>query len=296
MTEKVYILLPVHNRKETTRHFIECLRVQTYSNYHLILIDDGSTDGTTEMVLESLPGATVITGTGSWWWAGSLQRGFDWLESHLPADTDFVLLINDDTTFANDYLECAVSVLRGFENAMLLSRIRRLETGEIEETGVVANLHNLTFEVAKEPREINCFSTRGLFLRWSAMKSTGGFHPIMLPHYMSDYEYTIRAGRKGLRFATTDSVWVYADLTLTGSRDIGMLTGWKFVSTLMSIKCPSNPIYWSSFAVLVLPARRILPNLARIWRDALLQILRQGVLRRTNANPKALCNSVKRKT
>ncbi len=31
---KVYILLPVYNRKETTCNFIDCLLKQDYENYH----------------------------------------------------------------------------------------------------------------------------------------------------------------------------------------------------------------------------------------------------------------------
>ena len=124
MTEKIYVLLPVHNRRETTLRFIRCLRAQTYSNYHLVLIDDGSTDGTAAMVIESIPGATVITGTGAWWWAGSLQHGINWLHSIAPKDTDIVLLINDDTTFSADYIERAVRFLDGKNDCMLLSRLR----------------------------------------------------------------------------------------------------------------------------------------------------------------------------
>lgn len=61
---KIYILLPVHNRCELTRHFIECLKSQTYQNFHLVLIDDGSTDGTSEMVLSNLDTVTVVRGNG----------------------------------------------------------------------------------------------------------------------------------------------------------------------------------------------------------------------------------------
>ena len=40
----LYILLPVHNRREITRDFIDYLEAQTWQNYHLVLIDDESTD------------------------------------------------------------------------------------------------------------------------------------------------------------------------------------------------------------------------------------------------------------
>jgi glycosyltransferase involved in cell wall biosynthesis len=40
--KKVYILLPVHNRKEVTQSFIKCLNAQSVKDFHLVLIDDGS--------------------------------------------------------------------------------------------------------------------------------------------------------------------------------------------------------------------------------------------------------------
>ena len=50
MKGSLYILLPVHNRCDITREFIDCLKAQTFQDYHLVLIDDGSTDGTEQMV------------------------------------------------------------------------------------------------------------------------------------------------------------------------------------------------------------------------------------------------------
>ncbi len=96
---KIYILLPVHNRLEITRRFVHCLESQVYKNYHLLLIDDGSVDGTSQMVSGIVRTLTVINGTGNLWWAGSLQRGIDWLKRK-PADpNDVILMINDDVQF-----------------------------------------------------------------------------------------------------------------------------------------------------------------------------------------------------
>ncbi|MCK5537931.1 MAG: glycosyltransferase family 2 protein, partial [Bacteroidales bacterium] len=38
----IYIILPVHNRKKITEKFIKCLVKQTYQDFKLILVDDGS--------------------------------------------------------------------------------------------------------------------------------------------------------------------------------------------------------------------------------------------------------------
>ena len=135
----------------------------------------------------------------------------------------------------------------------------------------------MSFEEADEPAKINCFSTRGLFIRWGEMKSVGGFHPFALPHYWSDYEYTIRAMRKGLKGITTEVVWLEADRALSGSRDLSSLTGWPFIRELFSTKCLLNPVYKSSFVILVCPSRWIVRNLVRIWWQASKLIIRQGL-------------------
>ena len=77
MMTKVFILLPVHNRRHITERFIDSLLAQTYNKYQLVLIDDGSTDGTADMVSMKVPPdkLTILSGNGTWWWAGSLQQG-----------------------------------------------------------------------------------------------------------------------------------------------------------------------------------------------------------------------------
>ncbi|MFK8011404.1 MAG: glycosyltransferase family 2 protein, partial [Marinicellaceae bacterium] len=98
MTSLVNILLPVHNRRQITERFIQCLEVQSYLNYRLILIDDGSIDGTDQMVKSRIGNSEIIKGDGDWWWAGSLQKGIDWLEQRQVSDTEIVMFANDDVT------------------------------------------------------------------------------------------------------------------------------------------------------------------------------------------------------
>ena len=81
----ILIILPVHNRRATTALFIRCLRAQTYTNWHLLLIDDGPTDGTADMVRSEISKLTVLCGIGSWWWAGALHQGYRWLGAR-PGD------------------------------------------------------------------------------------------------------------------------------------------------------------------------------------------------------------------
>ena len=47
---KVSICIPTYNRKEYLRQTINSVLVQTYKNYEIVIVDDGSTDGTEEMI------------------------------------------------------------------------------------------------------------------------------------------------------------------------------------------------------------------------------------------------------
>jgi len=279
MSERVYILLPVHNRKEITRKFIDSLKAQTWQNYHLLLIDDGSTDSTDEMVRELVsPGKlTVIKGKGNWWWAGSLQQGIDWLKKHNVRSSDIILMINDDVTFEPNFLENGVDFLKRHFESLLLARFYDEEQGKVVETGVKADLQRLNFVVADSPECINCLSTRGLFIRWEILQKVGGFHPVLLPHYWSDYEFTIRAKRKGMHLETCSEVYLIANLRNTGLHflDMGKYPNLgEFLKDFFSKRSIPNPIYRTTFVMLACPPSSVLSNSLRTWAHAMVSFLR----------------------
>lgn len=277
MSECIYILLPVHNRCKITRKFIESLIQQTYDNYHLLLIDDGSVDGTDEMVqaLISEDKLTVIKGLGDWWWAGSLQQGLNWLKSQKIQESDVILMINDDVIFESDFFQSAVSFLRNEPNVLLLSQYYNEEQGTVCESGVKANMRYLSFIEADKPENINCLSTRGLFMRWKVCEAIGGFYPRILPHYTSDYEFTMRAHKKGFVLLTVPSVYLIPDHSTTGIRSPEDI---QSIQILFSKRCAMNPVYWTVFIFLSSPIKWVPLNLTKIWLRTFRVIL-NGIIR-----------------
>ncbi len=271
---KIYILLPVHNRCELTKRFIECLKFQTYRNYHLVLIDDGSTDGTSEMILSSLDNVTIIRGNGTWWWAGALQQGYEWIINNNISKSDAVLIINDDTEFENDFLEKAIRVLGNSQKAFLLSRSFDIVTRVVCETGVHVDWKKLTFNNASPEEEINCSSTRGLFMRVGDMIATGGFYPRILPHYLSDYEYTMRAKRNGIALITDESVRLFVNNDTTGIHIRSINTLSEFMTNFFHKKSSGYIISWISFVVLCAPTKFVVINLLRILYSIIFNLLR----------------------
>jgi len=259
----IYILLPVHNRKNVTQKFISCLKQQNYQNYHLIVIDDGSTDGTEDMIRGEINELTVIKGTGNWWWAGCLQRGYQWLINNDISLNNLVLIINDDVQFDNFFLQQAVYLMGDQKKRLLLAQCYSLQTQELLGIGVYVNWQRLEFRPASSQEEINCLSTRGLFLRIEDFAEIGGFYPCILPHYTSDYEFTMRAHRKGYQLTSDISLKVWVDQTQTGYHQFQESK--INIKKLLSIKSSENPIYFSIFIILACPMKWKILNLCRTW-------------------------------
>ena len=87
------------------------------------------------------------------------------------------------------------------------------------------------------------------------IQTIGDFYPRLLPHYLSDYEYTIRAHQKGYRLLTTPQLAVVGDRTPAGS-SAGKTKGlFDFIMTSFSIKTYNNPLTWSSFILIRSPKK-----------------------------------------
>lgn len=274
----VYILLPVHNRKATTEVFINCLTAQDFDNYHLVLVDDGSIDGTTKMVESKVDSTklTILRGDGSLWWGGALQKGFEWLVSKKIDDNDAVMISNDDVEIDRSFLKNGISALNLEPNALVCARAYNRETKNLEDTGVYLDFKRLIFRPATDHEEVNCLPTRGIFLRWDVMEKIGGFRPKLLPHYLSDYEFTIRAKKMGYKLVTTKEVYIYPDFSNTGLHSLAPSTLANRAKMLFSYRYAGNPVHWTCFALIVSPPLWLPFNLVKIWLRAVIVLVWPG--------------------
>ena len=92
MVANVFCVVPVHNRVEITKRFLGFLSAQDYPALHVVVIDDGSTDGTADLLAQSSHlNLTVLRGDGTLWWGGALHMGMQWV-SKMATDADYLLI------------------------------------------------------------------------------------------------------------------------------------------------------------------------------------------------------------
>lgn len=265
----LHILLPVHNRIEITKRFIGCLKKQTYKDWHLLLIDDGSKDGTSEYVTKEIENCSVIKGKGNWWWAGSLQQGINWLKIN-AMEKDFVLILNDDVIYEPDFLQIGTGLLKDSANTIFMAKNYSMQTKRLIDYGKKINWSSFAFDSPLEIKEINCFSTRGLFLRYNDILFIGDFFPKILPHYGSDYEYTYRAFKKGYKLSINDCLYLYGNEMTTGVRERKKENILEYFLSIMNKKDLRNPQIWFGLIILACPWKYKLKNSFRVIKNILI--------------------------
>jgi GT2 family glycosyltransferase len=218
----VYVITVSHNRKASTQAFCESLKRQTYSDFVLILVDDASTDGTAVAVNEYPFRKEICNGDGKLWWAGGVRRGFARLKTLDPGPDDLVLIANDDTTFDRYFLEKAVGEIRTYaRGVMLCVTVNFIDSRGETDGGTVCYWPRFTFRhYGAHPERIDCASTRCVLFAFSDLSIMGTFRPRLLPQYFSDYEFTIRARRRGIRLLPAQHITCSATEYTTGSHQL----------------------------------------------------------------------------
>lgn len=130
----IHVVIPVHNRKEYTRGCLISLLQQDQKNFDICVIDDGSSDGTSEMIQEEFPEITLLKGDGNLWWAGSMNKGIRHILEFCQPN-DYILTLNDDVILSPDYISNLKKAANNYPDAIIGSVETTIDAPNIIKNG-----------------------------------------------------------------------------------------------------------------------------------------------------------------
>ena len=227
----LFIVIAVHNRKTITLHCLNQLFQQSNTDFKIVVVDDGSSDGTYESILDSFPLVHLIKGNGNWWWTKSTNEGIKFARSK---GASHILCLNDDTIFDVDYIKILHSYIDKYPNFVfgsvnltdevpsrvyfsgayglnkLLFRFKRYEP---------TLSSNLNFFKKKDKIKSIYLPGRGLLVPTSIYNNIGLFDEINFPQYGSDIDLTLRISKSNENVYIASKLILYTNLESTGSGD-----------------------------------------------------------------------------
>lgn len=262
------IVIPVHNRLQFTRQCLESLEKQTLRADKVIIVDDGSTDETEEVLAEMYPEVDVLKGDGTLFWTASINLG---IRHAMLLGADHVMTLNNDTVASPTFIENMMKGSRAVPNALIgaldvdSSTKKPYYGGEILNWKWSTSRYLLDFLKKEEQRglhEVSLFPARGLLIPKLVFDNIGLFDEERLPHYMADYDFTLTAARSGHKIYCNFDAVLYTYPEEGGDHKIRKKKNWaSYWKHLFNIKGGGNLVNYTRYTMKNCPPGSILAAL-----------------------------------
>ena len=96
---KVSIVIPNYNGKQYIKECLDSLKYQTYTDFEIIFVDNGSLDGSRSYMKENYPNTKLILLDKNYGFSSAVNVGIK------ASEAEYVVLLNNDTAVEKDWLE-----------------------------------------------------------------------------------------------------------------------------------------------------------------------------------------------
>lgn len=199
MNFKIAVLITCYNRKVKTLLCLTSLfnnKLNGDYNFDVFLVDDGSTDGTSDAVIEKFPMVNIIKGSGNLFWNQGMRVA--WKHASEKYDYDFYLWLNDDTIIKKNAIDSLINTFVEVNEQVII----------VGTTCSTNNINEITYggrnnKIGLIPpcnKYIECdFFNGNIVLIPKQVYKKNGMNDSSFRHALGDFDYGLRAKKNGIK-------------------------------------------------------------------------------------------------
>lgn len=198
--QRIAVLITCHNRREKTLKCLTSLyeaRLPEAFYLDVYLVDDGSTDGTSDAVCLHFPDVKIIAGNGNLFWNKGMRLA--WETAAKNWEYDFYLWLNDDTIIDKDAIS---ELLDCYEEALKQEKLASIIVGTCR-NDLVSEIFSYGGRTETGPVIPNGKLQKSKFINGNLVlipkgiyTEIGNLSPLYT-HAIGDNDYGLRAIEKG---------------------------------------------------------------------------------------------------
>jgi GT2 family glycosyltransferase len=256
---KIAIIVLNWNGSQDTLACLESLKQLTYPNYEVIVVDNGSTDGSITVIRALFPEHLLIENQINLGFAEGNNIG---LRAAMQRGADFFFLLNNDTVVASDILEQFTTTFQIYPEAGILGAKILLfnERETLDHLGGMWNRKTGAFTFTgrrdresnwQTPQELDYVCGAGMIVKKSVIEKIGYFDPRFFLIW-EESDYCFRARAAGFKIVTCPQAKLWHKVSASfRSKTHSTYYWWRNRLLWIEKNCSTNERFRLYFRILI---------------------------------------------
>ncbi|MBK9284926.1 MAG: glycosyltransferase family 2 protein [Sphingobacteriaceae bacterium] len=225
---KISVVIPTFNRREHLKQLLIQLNEISGQNYclEIIVVVDGSTDGTLELLKKEFDFVHIVEGDGNWWYTKSMNEGFNYSKRF---NSKYTLLLNDDVILGLNYIENIVKAAESKNDSIVSSICFSHETPHLLFDAGVKEIKWWRFKFIKYLKQLGTANPKDYTGLYPTLAITGrgtliptnllftlNLYDEGFKQYGSDIELGFRASANSIKMFVSWDAQIFSIVNTTG--------------------------------------------------------------------------------